>query len=172
MPNHEHEQFVQEMIAAQSRLYALVLAMTANRQMADDVLQETNLVLLRKEQDFELGTNFFAWAAQVAAYQVQNHRKKQGRDRLRFDDTLVEHLADEAQFALPARVDRDALRECLDKLSAAERDLIRRRYSGASVRQLAEERGRSAASISQSIYRSRGNLADCMRRVIAREERA
>ena len=173
MSDHAHEQFVQQLIEAQSRLYALVLAMTANPEAADEVLQETNVVLLRKEADFTLGTNFFAWAAQVASYQVQSYRKRAGRDRLQFDDALVSKLeADADQLPGDAGEDRAALRECIDKLKTADRDLIRKRYSGTSVTQLAEQLNRSAASISQTLYRIRANLAKCIQRVLAREDRS
>ena len=172
MSTHEHEQFVQEVIAAQGRLYALVLAMTADPDAADEVVQETNLVLLRKEQEFELGTNFFAWAAQVASYQVQSYRKKLGRDRLQFDDALIANLTSDAAELDFEAIDRAALRKCLGDLDPAESDMVRQRYSGTSVAQLAEQHDRSAASISQSLYRTRTKLADCMRRVIAAEERS
>ena len=69
--------------------------MTADANTADDVLQETNLVLLRKESDFQPGTDFVAWASQVAAFQVKNDRAKRGRDRLTFDDALLGQLASE-----------------------------------------------------------------------------
>ena len=173
MPDHEHEQFVQEIIAVQNRLYALVLAMTANAEAADEVLQETNVVLLRKEQEFTAGTNFFAWAARVASYQVKSYRKRLGRDRLQFNDALVSKLeADADQLPSDTGGDRVALRECMDKLNPPERDMIRKRYSGTSVKQLAEQLDRPAASISQTLYRIRTNLADCIRRVLAREDRS
>jgi len=173
MPPSEHEQFIQQVIAAQTRLYALVLAMTASPDAADEVLQETNVVLLRKEAEFTAGTNFFAWAAQVASYQVQSYRKRVGRDRLQFDDALVSKLeAGAGELRSDDGADRAALRECMDKLKPSERELIRERYAGTSVKQLAETHNRSAASISQTLYRIRTNLAACIRRVLAREDRS
>ena len=70
-----HDQFVLEIIAAQSRLYAYILSLVLNREKARDILQQTNLVLLEKEREFEWGTNFGAWASRVAYYEVLTDRR-------------------------------------------------------------------------------------------------
>ncbi len=48
----------------------------ANRQQAQDVMQETNLVLWCTADQFQPGTNFAAWMMKVAYYQVLDHRRK------------------------------------------------------------------------------------------------
>ena len=158
------EQFMQDVIACQSRLYGLLLALLGNSTAADDVLQETNLVLMRKQTDFAPGTNFWAWAAQVARYEVMTYRKRQVRDRLYFDDELVATLAREAE-ASEGHWDqyKTALRTCLGNLNTRLRDMLQARYAGESVTAIAERLDRPAASVSQTLYRARLSLADCIR---------
>ena len=68
--DEQKENFVRLLIEAQGSLYAFILTLLANADTAKDVLQETNLVLWRKNEEFEAGTHFFAWARRIAEFQV------------------------------------------------------------------------------------------------------
>ena len=59
-------EFIALLTSNQSRLYAYVLSLVGDRQQAQDVMQETNIVLWRKASQFTLGTNFGAWMLKVA----------------------------------------------------------------------------------------------------------
>ena len=69
-------EFVSLLTGHQRKLYSFILSLLRNPSDADDVLQETNLVLWQKCNEFEPGTNFGAWAFRVAQFQVMAHRKK------------------------------------------------------------------------------------------------
>ena len=69
------DEFVLELTQVQQRLYSYIYRRLANRDQAQEVLQQVNLVLCRKADDFELGTNFDAWAVTVAHYQILSYRK-------------------------------------------------------------------------------------------------
>lgn len=84
--------FALSLTEAQPAIYACIYAVLPNRGIAHDLLQETNLTLLRKADDFEPVTNFNAWATRIARYHVLNHRRKMNRDRLVFDEALIEEL--------------------------------------------------------------------------------
>ena len=51
------EQFIREFTQAQRPLYLFILPMTGNPADADEVLQETNLVVWAKWQQFEPGNS-------------------------------------------------------------------------------------------------------------------
>ncbi len=158
-----HEQFIQDTIACQGSLYAFILSLTADTDWADEVLQETNLALLRKESDFEPGSNFKAWACSVAFYQVLSSRKSRQRNRLVFDDNLLTTLSQEGQqHTQDHEARRQALRQCLQSLSSSQSQLLQRRYRGDSVTNIAAEVGRSVGAISQTLYRARQVLKDCI----------
>lgn len=162
--HRDSSEFVTLLTSAQGALYACILALLPDRAAARDVLQETNLTLWHKAGDFEAGTNFLGWASRIARYHVLNHRRKAGRDRLVFDDELFAQLA-ERQAARIGDFDRreEALRGCLDKLPRDQRALVEGRYApGGSVPTLAAAAGKSAGAISQTLYRIREALLNCV----------
>lgn len=153
------------------QFYVTALLPTAND--AADVLQETSLVLWRKFDTFELGTNFFAWACKIARFQVMKYRDRQGRFARLLDTSVLEKLAIEACDDNVVRgVPLQALENCLGKLSEIDRSLIQRRYQpGATVQQLALDIGRTANSLSKSLGRIRHALSECIDRTLAHEGR-
>ena len=65
-----------ELLRHQDRLRGFIRCLLIDRRDADDVWQDVNLLLVRKAADFRTGTDFWAWAIQVARYQVLTQCKK------------------------------------------------------------------------------------------------
>ena len=153
------------------QFYVTALLPTAND--AADVLQEVSMVLWRRFDTFELGTNFFAWACKIARFQVMKYRERQGRSARLFDNSLLEKLAaDAADENVVCQVPLQVLENCMGKLSEIDRSLIRRRYQpGTTVQQIASDHGRSANSVSKSLGRIRRALLECIDRTLALEAR-
>lgn len=162
----DSDKFVGLLTASQPALYACILAILPDRLAAHDVLQETNLTLWRKADDFEPGTNFLAWASRIARYHVLNHRRKLRRDRLVFDEGLFAELCErQAARADDASRYAEALRQCLGKLQEDQRKLVEERYSpGGSVKKIAESRVQTVGAVSQMLYRIREGLMNCITR--------
>ncbi|HVJ86352.1 MAG TPA: sigma-70 family RNA polymerase sigma factor [Caulifigura sp.] len=165
------QEFIHLFTRHQRQLYLLILAQLGKLQDAEEALQETNVVMLSKHHQFVPGTNFFAWAAQIAHYEVLKSRQRKQRDRLRFSDEFVDAVATEMESQVDHfELRREALQDCLGKLREKDRDLIRKRYlPGASGRDEAESLGRPANSLYQSIGRIRRTLFECIRRHLASE---
>ena len=167
-------EIIRQITAAQRRLYAYILTLIPNPQAAEEILQETNVVIWEKSRDIETVNNFSAWASKIAYFQTLAYLKRIKRDRLRFDDELVGRIAaavSERQSLLDDRV--DALRTCLRKLSDKDRDLIQRRYeAGASLDGISEAVSRTRGAIKQALYRIRGALMQCIEQTLATEETA
>lgn len=169
MPHNE--QFVSLLIDLQSSLYGFALSLLGNREDADELLQQANLVILHKQADFEMGTNFGAWGRQVMFHEVQTFRKSRARDRVYWGDALVEQLAQAADsLTEESGPKRTALRRCLDKLTTRSRQLIEDRYSGTGVTDLAHGSNRTAAAVSQELFRIRASLANCIENKLATKE--
>ncbi|WP_145028773.1 sigma-70 family RNA polymerase sigma factor [Caulifigura coniformis] len=170
-PTAPSEEFIHLFTRHQRQLYLLILAQLGRLQEAEEALQETNVVILSKHHQFVPGTNFFAWAAQVAHYEVLKSRQRRQRDRLRFSDEFVDAVASEVESQVnDLDLRREALQDCLGKLREKDRELIRKRYQpGASGRDEAENLGRPANSLYQSIGRIRRSLYECIRRRMASE---
>lgn len=161
------EQFVRDLTECQPRLYGLIYSLLPDSEAARDVLQEANVVLWRKADQFEPGTNFNAWAAKVACLQVMAYRSKQRRDRHVFlDDELLGAIFSDAEQSFMARDDRSlALEACLERLPAADRELLLQRYAdGGAIKDLAIQSGRSAGALRVVLFRLRHALLDCIER--------
>lgn len=162
-PTGHSDAFVVQITACQSRLYAYILSLTGDREQAREVLQETNLVIWRKASDFEPGTNFIAWAFQIARFQLMAYRQKIARDRLVFDDELLTGMAElfEDDQAFDAR--QDALADCIESIAPNHRNLLRIRYSdGLSVKEIAGKVDKSANAVAKVLHRTRLALMQCI----------
>ncbi len=161
-----HESYVLRILDCQGQLYAYILSLVLNRDRARDLLQQTNVVLLEKESDFEPGSNFGAWACKVAYYEVLTYRRRFSRDRHLFNDQLLALIAEDAETLTAESEQRlDALRKCLSELSDAQRELVQARYSsGGSVQKIAEENQRKPGTVSVELHRIRNALANCINR--------
>jgi RNA polymerase sigma-70 factor (ECF subfamily) len=159
------EEVVTLLTRAQPTLHAYILSLLPDPALADDVLQETNVTLWRKASEYAPGTAFTAWACQVAWYKVLSARRRLARDRHCFGDELLDYLAErQAQRAEGLEPRRAALRDCLAKLPEVQRLLLRDRYRpGASVQAIARDSGRTVGVVSQTLYRIRTTLEECIR---------
>jgi len=167
------ERFVELLTRYQQRIFLFILSLVPNQGEAEEVLQDTTLVLWRKFGEFEPGTNFKAWAFQVAYLKVQQYWERQNHDRLRFNEAFLRRVADMAAKT-PDTIDRrrEALTRCLEKLPKKDCDMIRCRYRiGGSVKAAAEELGRSTHAIYKALVRVRRILYDCVKIKLATEER-
>ena len=155
--------------ACQRPLFAYIRTLIGPGSDVDDVLQEVNLILWRKRDEFDGQGQFLAWACHIAYLQVLAYCKRRRREQSEpFDedvlDRIADHLAEEVE-QLDARV--EALRACLAKLPPAQRLVILRRYEGdGSVRRMAGELGRPVGSLKVSLYRIRQLLAGCIARAL------
>ena len=168
------DQFTQDLTASQNSLYGYILSLLPDRAAAQDVLQEVSVTAWQKRADFQPGTSFFAWASKIAYFHVLSHRRKMSRDRLVFDDEVLDYLA-ERQLEREEEVSRRglALKSCLEKLPAAQKQLVEQRYAGGgSVQDIAAKEGKSVGAISQTLYRIREALLKCVQQHLAEEELA
>ena len=97
------------------------------------------------------------------------------RQRIRLvfqkDETLSLLSEHASQHAEPSGGDRAvALEECLQKLSAKNRELIEQRYgSRGSMQDFAEQSGRSGNAIYKMLQRIRESLHHCITRRLEKE---
>jgi RNA polymerase sigma-70 factor (ECF subfamily) len=168
-PADRTEEFVRLLGQNQRRLFHYVLCLVPNRDDAEEVLQETNLVLWREFDRFQSGTNFAAWACRVAFHQVLAWRKRRQRDRLQFSDAFLEAVAAEVEAAADHLEERaEALAACVAKLPPAQRELLQMRYSeNHAIETIALRAGRSAEAVYRALSRVRQALYECVNRTLA-----
>ena len=168
-PEKDESQFVGLLTEHQLSLRQYVRSLLPGDPAAVDVAQQANAKIWEKRAQFELGTNFKAWAFSVARFEVLNYRKEQARDaRLTFSEDLEATFASELasrQDNLQSR--HEALQLCLTKLKSADRDLILHRYRDrATLAEYAQRVGRSLGGLKVTLHRLRNRLSDCIHRCL------
>lgn len=165
-PDSDHELFVRYQTRHQRRVFSFILTLVPHWNDAEEVLQETSLVLWRKFSDFQPGTSYISWANRVAYFEVQKFRERRKKADLLFSNELIDALASQADEMRELLSDQhDAVQFCLAKLPADDRKLIVSRYlSGASARSLAQELDRTLESVCNSLKRIRFALLHCVQR--------
>lgn len=168
------DEFLHLFAAAQPRVYAYIRTLLpTGREDAEEVLQETSVVLWEKFEEFKPGTNFVAWACRIAYYKALQFRQKQSR----FPLVLSHELTDLVSQESISRVDADdsrsqALEKCLKKLKLKDRELLSLRYrQDGTAKAAAEAIGRGVESVRHSLIRIRLALLECVRRTLAAEVR-
>ena len=167
----ESAEFVAQITRAQRPLHAFILSLVWNASDAEEVLQETNLKLWEKADEFDGSRPFLPWAMRFAQWQTMAWLKKRQRQRMVIDDDLAKLLADEAaqeEKLFDAR--RTALASCLQKLRPEQRKLIAKRYEPkGSVNAMAEEAGITPKAVSDRLRRIRQALLECIQKTVAEE---
>src|SRR3954465_9576617 len=77
----------------QRQIFSYIYVLVPNRTDAADLLQETTLVICEKFNEFKEGTDFGAWASQIAYWRVRYSRQKFARSKVVFDQNIVDVLA-------------------------------------------------------------------------------
>lgn len=161
---------MQWLTRSQGWLYGHILTMLPDGEAAKDVLQQTNLVLWRKRAEFDPTQSFLGWAARIAHFQVLANRRDRGRERIDFGSELLGSLADDAVAETgngDPGPEEAALRGCLQKLAARDRELILERYQpDVTVQAMAARAGKTVNAVSRALYRVRGLLTACIERTL------
>lgn len=155
----------------QRRIFSYIYTLVPDRHDAEDILQETCLVVCEKFHDFRLGTDFAAWACQIAYWQVRAARTKYARSKVVFNQEVVDAVAQTAATMIPEVSARhEALAKCLQKLHARDREMVLMRYEpGCGVEEAAQRAGRSLEAAYKALARIRKLLLDCVTHQLSTE---
>jgi len=163
------EDFVSLYSSHQRRLYLYALTLLPASADVDDVMQEAALVLWRKFDLYESGTNFFAWACRVIRYEVLKHRERRARAAMLLDPDVFDRIADAAVAEIENFDERHrlALVDCIAKLAPDDRELMHQRYTiRMAVQMIASAMNRSPNAVSKSLGRIRRLLLDCINKSV------
>jgi RNA polymerase sigma-70 factor (ECF subfamily) len=160
----KRKQLMTLMTRHQRQMFAYIYTLVPHRQDAEDLLQETSLIICEKFDEFKPGTDFVAWACRIAYWRIRYARQKFARSKVVFNQEIVDAIAQTAAPMLEELDDRHrALSQCLEKLHQRDRALILTRYEpGAGVEEAARCSGRSLEAAYKALFRIRRLLFDCV----------
>lgn len=156
----------ERLAGAQFDLYAFITVLMRGACEAADVLQETNLAILRHGTNYDTTRPFLPWARGVARKCVLKYYSAKSHDKwLVFDETMIDSLAENAPCAADDRPAEDLarLRVCMGRLVPKQREIVTARYMrGEAVKDIAVQANCSEGAVSVLLHRVRQLLADCM----------
>ncbi|WP_193211398.1 sigma-70 family RNA polymerase sigma factor [Luteolibacter marinus] len=159
--------FVKLLTDHQSIIRSFVISLLPGAPGVDDVIQETNVLLWKRRETFEPGTNFKAWALTTARYQAMTYcwiLKK--RRWVTLDDDVAELVASEMEEKLDRlMVEKriEALRSCIEEVRPDDRELLMQRYwHKTRLQDFAVIHGRSMNGLKVQLFRLRSALKRCI----------
>ena len=81
-------EFAEQLVRHHAQLLGYIYSLVRDLDDADDLFQQTSLVLWDKFEQFDPSRSFVSWACGVARYEVLNFLRARSRDRLYFGDEL------------------------------------------------------------------------------------
>ena len=152
-------------------LFAFIYASVRDYDVAEEVLQDVSVVVCENSESFELGTNFGAWAREIARRRILAYY----RTSKRFPSPLSDEELRNLQAGFDAVDDTSAkqrmasLSKCLESLKPFAKQLIQLRYAGRfSLGEIGERVDRQPESVRKALYRTRQTLRECIERRLRR----
>lgn len=172
MAETHHEEFVLLMTRHQRKIWWFIHSLLPAPNAADDVLQETSLVLWRKWDQFDRSREFLPWACGIARLQVLRFVREHRSKRQYLDEVVMGELADVAEKKIKdlAHVETrvEMLGACINELDDQERELVEARYlKSLPAKQIANQSGKPSVTVYKILARVRVQLANCVSRKIA-----
>jgi len=159
----QHERFLRLFTVNEASVHAFVRSLVPTLEDANDVMQETAVVLWRRFEEYDTQRDFRGWAFGVAKMQVLSWNRDRARDRHLFDGDLTLLLAEDLEKGADTVISRqEALRTCLEKLPSDQRHLVVTAYSsGVHIKELAKDFSQSVAAVYKRLHRIRVALIKC-----------
>lgn len=157
------------LVAHQHRIYFFIRSMVFNPEDARDVLQDVNVIIIRKRDQFATGTDFKSWSFAIARFECLAYLRRLEARRPVPPDGLLEHLAEGAE----ARADQinswlKALAECRKLLAEESHRLLDLRYQTRTpLEEIAGLWKTSEGALKQKLFRVRSQLKDCILKRLA-----
>lgn len=161
----ESKQFLSLLMRYQTRIHTYILYHVPNRSDAEDILQDTIVVMLDKFSEYKEGTNFLAWGIAVARFKIKSFRLKNRTGRLIFDDSMVDLIDRETASSMGAfEEEAAALRGCIGKLPPKYKLYLRLRYEQSlSYREIGKQIAISMQAVCKTMARIHISLLNCIR---------
>jgi len=170
MPSPESdERFVALLLANQNRIFRFLVTLVPCRSDAEDLLQQTCIMLWQSREKFDPAAGEFAsWACAIAHNHVRNFRRREAtrqKTQAHLSEDVVESLmaTRSAHGSLMDEWHR-ALALCLEQLTPHQRSVVEECYGGPSIKAAAASAGRTPNALYKVLRHVRALLHDCIQK--------
>jgi RNA polymerase sigma-70 factor, ECF subfamily len=140
------------------------MALTKDPNQAEDLFQETCLVIIEKSGEYEPGTDFLAWALKIAKFKFLASVDPQRQRHVLVEAAVLENALATPDPTPGTDADRrEALALCMEQLASAARQVLELRYGqGLPVTQIAGRMNLTSNALYVMLSRVRQALQDCV----------
>jgi len=153
--------FVDGVVASVPALRAFALSLTRNVDYAEDLVQETMLRAISKQEKFEVGTNLQAWLFTILRNQFFSTRRRAMREEEDADGSYAATM-----ISLADQEDRVLIQDvaaALTKLPQGQREaIVLVGTEGLSYDEAAKALGCAVGTVKSRVNRARKGLAELM----------
>lgn len=156
--------FDAEISKIQGQLFSFIMSAVFNKEDAKDILQDTNLILCKKQREFDPNLGELKhWAFAICRYQIMAFRTKKGRSKLTFSNELIDSILEEQEeFLEEYEINKKALDICYTQLPTHMIDICKLWFKECkSVKEISKNVGRSMGAVSSTLHRLRVHLLKC-----------
>jgi RNA polymerase sigma-70 factor (ECF subfamily) len=159
------EDITRLLIAELPRLRARARVMVGDAHLADDILQEVAVVVLRSQDTYQPGSNFSAWVNEIHRRVALAECRRRGRRTVALDSEVIDEIQTIALNPEAKDRERAALDHCMELLPEDGREALRLRYSEELPSEVIAARlHRSVDGVKSLLKRLRLTLSDCIER--------
>ena len=155
-------EFTQNLLGMQTELHRFAMKLTADREEADDLLQETSLKALDNEEKYTPDTNFKGWMYTIMRNIFINNYRKTVRDQTFVDQTdNLYHLnlpQDSGFESTEGNYDLKEIRKIVNSLPKEYRVPFSMYVSGFKYREIAVKLALPIGTVKSRIFFTRQRL--------------
>ncbi len=161
----KEEAFIRLFVRHEAELRGFAISLVPSVDDAKDVVQDACIAMWRRIDSLDSEEGFVPWAYTFLRLTALNRLRTLRRSKLVFSEELVELNAEEAgQETERMRAERQALRECMERLPPQQLKVVRDYYRTGKIRMedLAREMQRPVAGLYKALERARAALRGCI----------
>lgn len=156
--------FAQDLLSVQTELLNFAYKLTADREEANDLLQETSLKALDNEDKYTAETNFKGWIYTIMRNIFINNYRKALRDQTYVDQTdnqfYLNQNIDIEGDSTEGSYDLKGMRRIVNALPKEYRIPFSMYVSGFKYREIADKLGLPLGTVKSRIYFTRQKLQE------------
>ena len=156
--------FAQDLLSVQTELLNYAYKLTADREEANDLLQETSLKALDNEEKYTAETNFKGWVYTIMRNIFINNYRKALRDQTYVDQTDNQYYLNQnfdiEGDSTEGSYDLKEMRRIVNALPKEYRIPFSMYVSGFKYREIADKLGLPLGTVKSRIYFTRQKLQE------------
>ena len=156
--------FAQDLLSVQTELLNFAYKLTADREEANDLLQETSLKALDNEEKYTAETNFKGWVYTIMRNIFINNYRKALRDQTYVDQTDNQYYLNQnfdiEGDSTEGSYDLKEMRRIVNALPKEYRIPFSMYVSGFNYREIADKLGLPLGTVKSRIYFTRQKLQE------------